>query len=190
MIVTLGRERPYAVRRGKQNSLWSLERLSCCNTIHRTNEERDRVKTCLPLTSVVRRSDGFTQYQNTPGINKPSYHIRIPPRKTVRYTYSSTPSILRVCPKRIEKRNHKSYSFRFRGVRTESKSEIEIQAKSNGEHNLLGPFATVHTCRDLALGNTNPPQKQANATAFRFREIVGPPMEVVARPTLTPRDQT
>ena len=46
---------------------------------------RERVKTCPPLTSVVRRSDGFTQYQNTPGINKPPYHIRIPPHKTVRY---------------------------------------------------------------------------------------------------------
>ena len=44
------------------------------------------MKTCPPLTSVVRRSDGFTQYQNTPGINKPSYLIRIPPHKTVRYT--------------------------------------------------------------------------------------------------------
>ena len=32
-----------------------------------------------------------------------------------------------------------------RDARTESK--IEIHAKSNAEYNLLGPFATVHTCR-------------------------------------------
>ena len=69
--------------------------------------------------------------------------------------------------------------------------KIEIKAKSNVEHNLLGPFATVCThAGNLALGNTDPPQKQANATVIRFREVVGPPMEVVARPTLTPRDQT
>ena len=53
------------------------------------------MKTCPPLTSVVRRSDGFTQYQNTPGINKPSYHIRIPPHKTVRYIQQN-PSILNI----------------------------------------------------------------------------------------------
>ena len=45
------------------------------------------MKKCPPPTSVVHRSDGFTQYQNTPGLNKPSYDIRIPPHKTVRYVY-------------------------------------------------------------------------------------------------------
>ena len=43
---------------------------------------------------------------------------------------------------------------------------------------------------NLALGNTDPPEQQAYTTSFRPWEVVGPPMEVVARPTLTPRDQT
>ena len=43
---------------------------------------------------------------------------------------------------------------------------------------------------NLALGNTDPPEQQAYTTIFRHRKVVGPPMEAVARPTLTPRDQT
>ena len=58
------------------------------------------MKTCPPLTSVGRRSDGFTQYQDTIGINKPSYHTRNTPRRTVRYIqqYSEhTQRYLRPC---------------------------------------------------------------------------------------------
>ena len=42
----------------------------------------------------------------------------------------------------------------------------------------------------LALGSTDPPQQKAVTTTIRPREVVGPPMEVMARPTLTPRDHT
>ena len=59
--------------------------------------------------------------------------------------------------------------------------EIEIQAKSNGEHNILGRSQLRTSAGYLALGNTDPPQKQANATTIRFHEVIGPPMEVVAR---------
>ena len=41
-----------------------------------------------------------------------------------------------------------------------------------------------------ALGNTDLPAQQACASTFRPWEVVGPPMEVVVRPALTPRDQT
>ena len=41
-----------------------------------------------------------------------------------------------------------------------------------------------------ALGNADPPQQQADTMTIRPREFVGPPMEVVARPTLTAQDQT
>ena len=44
---------------------------------------------------------------------------------------------------------------------------------------------------NLALCNTDPPtEQQAYTSTVRPREVVGPPMEVVARPTLTPRGQT
>ena len=43
---------------------------------------------------------------------------------------------------------------------------------------------------NLALGNTDPPEQQAYTTTLRPREVVRPPMEVVARLTLTPWDQT
>ena len=42
---------------------------------------------------------------------------------------------------------------------------------------------------NLALGDTHLPEQQAYTTTFRPREVVGPPMEMVAR-TLTPRDRT
>ena len=42
---------------------------------------------------------------------------------------------------------------------------------------------------NLALGNTDPPEQQAHTKTYRPRQVVGPPTEVVARPTLTPRDQ-
>ena len=67
-----------------------------------------------------------------------------------------------------------------------------MHAKNNGELQPTGrsKLLTVRTCTHAALGNTDPPQQQADTTTFRPREVVGPPMEVVARPTLTPRDQT
>ena len=52
-------------------------------------------------------------------------------------------------------------------------------------------FKTTGTHADnLALDNTDPPEQKADTTTFRPRMVVGPPMEVVARPTLTSRDQT
>ena len=42
---------------------------------------------------------------------------------------------------------------------------------------------------NLALGSIDPPEQQAYTTAFRPPEVVGLPMEVVVRPTLTPRVQ-
>ena len=42
---------------------------------------------------------------------------------------------------------------------------------------------------NLALGNTKAPEQQACTTTFRSREVVGPPIEVAARLTLTPGDQ-
>ena len=51
----------------------------------------------------------------------------------------------------------------------------------------------MHTCThpdNLALGNTNPPEQQADTTTFRPREVVRLAMEVAVRPTLTPRNQS
>ena len=60
----------------------------------------------------------------------------------------------------------------------------EMQAKNNGE--LQGQFLSVtHADR-----NTDPPEQQADTTTIRPREVVGPPIQVMERPTLTPRDQT
>ena len=77
--------------------------------------------------------------------------------------------------------------------------KTDIQTENNGEHNLQ--LLCTHA-DNLALGNTDQPQKRTSATTIRSREIVGPattirsrevvgpPLEEVARPTLTPRDQT
>ena len=57
----------------------------------------------------------------------------------------------------------------------------------------LQPTARSKLCThadNLALGNPDPPGQQADTTTFRPREVVAPPMEVAARPTLTPRDRT
>ena len=55
-----------------------------------------------------------------------------------------------------------------------------MQAKGNGE---LQPTDRSKLCtrgENLALGNKDPPQQQADTTTFRPREVVGPPIEVVA----------
>ena len=65
-----------------------------------------------------------------------------------------------------------------------------MQLKNMGE---LQPMRRSSLCTHAdnpALGNTDPLDQQACATIFRPREVVGPPMEGVARPRLTPRDQT
>ena len=78
----------------------------------------------------------------------------------------------------------------------------ETQAKNNGEQKCrrkitesctLGAVQNYRVCThadNLALGNTGPPEQQADTMTIRPREVVGPPMEVVARPTLTPQEQT
>ena len=66
----------------------------------------------------------------------------------------------------------------------------EMQPKNMGELQPTGRSKLCTHADNLALGNTDPPEQQAYTTTFRPREVVGPPMEVVARPTLTPRDQT
>ena len=67
-----------------------------------------------------------------------------------------------------------------------------MQAKNNGELQPTGGSKLcIHADNLLrVLCNTDPPEQQAYTTAFRPREVVGPPTEVVARPTLTPLDQT
>ena len=66
-----------------------------------------------------------------------------------------------------------------------------MQAENMGELQPTGRSKLLYVHADnLALGNTDPPEQQAYTTTFRPREVVGPPMEVVARPTLPPRDQT
>ena len=66
-----------------------------------------------------------------------------------------------------------------------------MQPKNMGE---LQPTGRSKLCTHAdnlrALGYADPPEQQAYTTTFRPREVVGPPMEVVARPALTPRDQT
>ena len=66
----------------------------------------------------------------------------------------------------------------------------QMQAKNNGELQPTGRSKLSTHADNLALGNTNPPEQQAYTTTLQPREVIGPPMEVVARPTLTPRDQT
>ena len=60
----------------------------------------------------------------------------------------------------------------------------ELQAKNNGELQSTGRSKPCTRAENLALGNTNPPEQQADKTTFRPREVVGLPVEVVVRPTL------
>ena len=64
----------------------------------------------------------------------------------------------------------------------------EIQAKNNEELQPTGRSKLCTHADNIALGNTSPTQQQAYTT-FRPLDVVGPPIDVVARPTLTPRDQ-
>ena len=64
-----------------------------------------------------------------------------------------------------------------------------MQPKNMGELQPTGRSKLCTHADNLALGNTAPPEQQAYTT-FRPREVVGPPMEVVTGPMLTPRDQT
>ena len=64
--------------------------------------------------------------------------------------------------------------------------KIEIQPKNIEELQPTGRSKLCTHVDNLALGNTDPPEQQAYKTKIRPREVVEPPMEVVARPTLTP----
>ena len=91
--------------------------------------------------------------------------------------------------------NSRSKSIRFwecfgRCVNQNPNVKREVQAKNNGELQPTGRSKLSTHADNLALGNTNPPEQQAYTTTLQPREVIGPPMEVVARPTLTPRDQT
>ena len=68
--------------------------------------------------------------------------------------------------------------------------KTEIPPKNTGEVQPTGRPKLCTHAHNLALGSTYPPEQQACTTTFRPREVVGPPMEVVARLTLTPRDYT
>ena len=72
----------------------------------------------------------------------------------------------------------------------QKKSESRLQAQNDGEPRPTGRSQQCTHNDHLALGNTDPPQQQADTSTIRPREAVGPPLEVVARPTLTPQDQT
>ena len=65
-----------------------------------------------------------------------------------------------------------------------------MQANNNGDVQPTGRSKLCTHANNLAIGNTDPPEQQADTTIRRPREVVGPPMEVVARPTLTPQDRT
>ena len=66
----------------------------------------------------------------------------------------------------------------------------EMKQKNMRELQPMGRSKPCTHADNLALGNTDPPEQQACKTFRPRREIVGFPMEMVARPTLTPRDQT
>ena len=53
----------------------------------------------------------------------------------------------------------------------------EIQAKNIAELQPTGRPKVCTHADDLALGNTDPPEQQADTTTFRPREVVGPPMQ-------------
>ena len=83
-------------------------------------------------------------------------------------------------------------SFSDEVFKQNRKVKIQMQAKNNARAATYGPFKTTACthANNLALGNVDPPEQQAYVTTCRPREVVGPPTEVVACPTLTPRDQT
>ena len=64
-----------------------------------------------------------------------------------------------------------------------------MQPKNMGKLQPTGRSKLCTHADNLALGNTDAPEQQAYTTAFRPPEVVGLPMEVVVRPTLTPRVQ-
>ena len=64
-----------------------------------------------------------------------------------------------------------------------------MQAKNDGEMQPSDRSKLSTHADNLALVNPDPPEQQADMTTFRPREVVGPPTEVMARPTLAPRDQ-
>ena len=64
-----------------------------------------------------------------------------------------------------------------------------MQAKNDGEMQPADRSKLSTHADNLALVNPDPPEQQADMTTFRPREVVGPPTEVMARPTLAPRDQ-
>ena len=66
----------------------------------------------------------------------------------------------------------------------------EMQPKNVGELQPTGRSKLCTHADNLALGNTDPPEQQAYTTTFRPWEVVGPAVEVVARPALTSRDET
>ena len=66
----------------------------------------------------------------------------------------------------------------------------EMQPKNMGELQPTGRSELLTQADIVAFGNTDPPEQQAYTTTFGPREVFGPPMKAVARPTLTPRDQT
>ena len=65
-----------------------------------------------------------------------------------------------------------------------------MQSRNMGELQPTGRSKRCTHADNLALGNTDAPEQQAYTTTLRPREVVRPPMEVVARLTLTPWDQT
>ena len=78
-----------------------------------------------------------------------------------------------------------------REMQPKNMGELQPTGRSKLLRSIYHGMYDVTTHADnLALGNTDPPEQQAYTTIFRHRKVVGPPMEAVARPTLTPRDQT
>ena len=65
-----------------------------------------------------------------------------------------------------------------------------MQQENSGELQPTGRSKLRAHADNLALGNTDPPGQQAYTTTFQPREVVGPLLEVVARPTLPSWDQT
>ena len=80
-----------------------------------------------------------------------------------------------------------SFSRALDEVSKQSKREKTLQAENNGELQTTGCSKLYTHADNLALGNPDPPEQQADTTAIRPRDVVGPPMEAVAHPTLTPR---
>ena len=56
-----------------------------------------------------------------------------------------------------------------------------LQAKNNEKLQPTGRSKLCTHAHYLALGKTDPPEQQADTTAIRPREVVGPPVEVVVQ---------